>query len=417
MILDFIQSKVGWSTPITVDAPSLPPLSPAQSSWYAQSVANWWNADWSTAYTCWVPMLIFLWATSNIPTDYEIREWNWIVETVLWTVSHTTWNNTYTIPSLPSVWNHTYRVYWKTWATYSSTFITIWPVAVTTCPLNKFIFAITNSGVLRIIDANTYAVTNVTQQATDVKYWNNELWIPVWPWNNQINFRDTSFTNITTTWVWTQNISQTAYWNGKRAVTNFYSHTVTIIDWTTHAVLATVPTGTYPEWVAYGNGYFMVANSWNTTGNTVTVINSTTLAVVTTITVDTYPRCIWYGWWKFAVGCFTNNSISIIDDTTLAVTSVINSVLRPVGILYAWWVRWVANRVVDTATFINATTNAIITTTPVWSWPSWIAYWNGKWAISNTGAWNTTIIDWSTYAVLATVTGWITWAWWYGTYV
>ena len=417
MILDFIQNKQWWWWPVLPSAPSLPPTAPAQSSWYAQSVANWWNANWSTAYTCWAPMLIFLWATSNVPTDYEIREWNWVTETVLWTVSHTAWNNTYTIPSLPSVWNHTYRVYWKTWATYSSTFITIWPVAVTTCPLNKFIFAVSNSAVLRIIDANTYAVTNVGQQATDVKYWNNELWIPVWPWNNQINFKDTSFTNITTTNVGGQNVSQTAYWDGKRAVTNFFSHTVTIIDWTTHAVLATVPTGTYPEWVAYGNGYFMVANSWNTTGNTVTVIDSTSLTVVATITVDNYPRCVWYWWWKFAVGCHFNNSISIIDDTSLTVTSVINSVFRPVGILYAWWVRWVANRVLNTATFINAATNAIIATTAVWAWPSWIAYWNGKRAVSNTNSSSTTIIDWSTYAVLATVTGWISWWWWYGTYV
>lgn len=406
-----------WTAPVWVNSPSLPPSAPAQSSWYAQSVANWWNANWSTLYTCWTPMLVFLWATSNIPTNYEIRERNGISETVIWTMTHSAWNNIYTIPSLPSAWNHTYRVYWKNWATYSSIFITIWPITVSACPLNKFIFAVTNSGVLRIIDADTYVVTNATQASTDVKYFNNELWIPVWPWSNQINFKDTSFTNIATTNVGTQNSSQTAYWNGKWAVTNFYSHTVTIIDWSTHAVIATVPTGTYPEWVAYGNGYFMVANSWNSTGNTVTVINSTTLAVVSTIIVDTYPRCIWYGWWKFAVGCHTNNSISIIDDTSLTVTSVINSVFRPVGILYAWWVRWVANRVLDTATFINAATNAIIATTAVWAWPSWIAYWNGKRAISNTNSSNTTIIDWSTYAVLATATWWISWWWWYGTYV
>lgn len=156
-------------------------------------------------------------------------------------------------------------------------------------------------------------------------------------------------------------------------VANTAGGTVSVVDVPTNRLLATVPVGSTPSFVAVGGAFgFQTAYVTNAGSNTVTAIDAETFGVATTITVGRVPQGI-----------------------AVAGTPNVNEVL------------YVANKDDDTVSVINTANNTVIQTIPVGDGPTGVAV-NGPpgvqvVCVTNANANTVTLIDAASNVVIGTV--------------
>ena len=151
-------------------------------------------------------------------------------------------------------------------------------------------------------------------------------------------------------------------------VTNQLSNTVSVIDVSTNAVVATIPVGARPYGSAV-NPQGTRAFITNADGNSVSVIDTATNAVIATIPVGVSPRSVAFtpnGARAYVTNC-CGGGISVIDTATNKLAKSINGGAFPAGIVASPDGRrvYVANSsgrdvtVIDTATDTVAASIAI----------------------------------------------------------
>jgi len=184
---------------------------------------------------------------------------------------------------------------------------------------------------------------------------------------------------------------------------------VSVISDTTNAVVASIPVGSSPQWMAYDGtkGEVFVANA---NSNTVSVISDTTNAVVTNILVGSYPTGVAYDGTKgeVFVANANSNTVSVISDTTNAVVTNILVGSNPFGVAYDGTKGevFVANQASNTVTVISDATNAVVASISVGSYPTGVAYDGGKGEVfvTNYRSNTVTVISDATNAIVAIIT-------------
>lgn len=151
-------------------------------------------------------------------------------------------------------------------------------------------------------------------------------------------------------------------------VTNYGNSTVSVINTTNHALVATIPVGSGPFGIAVsldGSRVYVT----NRIDNTISVINTSTNTVIATIPVGSFP-------WGVSVGLndkyvyVTNskdNTVSVIDNTTNTVIKTINVDSYPIGVAPSpdGTLIFVACSSQGTISVISTITNTVVSTIPV----------------------------------------------------
>jgi YVTN family beta-propeller protein len=215
------------------------------------------------------------------------------------------------------------------------------------------------------------------------------------------------------------------YWRSRRCrkgdgrkvyVANTISNTVSVIDTTTNAVIATIPVGISPQGVTVtpdGSKVYVT----NSTG-TVSVINTTTNAVVSAIPVGSFPFgvAVTPDGRKVYVANDFDNTVSVIDTATNTVIGgPITVGSNPIGVAVTPDGRkvYVANSdtrstsvsATNTVSVIDTTTNTVIATVNVGSRPFGVAVTpdGSKVYVANTVSSTVSVIDTTTNTVIATI--------------
>ena len=194
--------------------------------------------------------------------------------------------------------------------------------------------------------------------------------------------------------------------------------TVSAINGTTNAIVATIYVDKNPQAIAYNsaNGLFYVANTYS---NTLSIINGTTNSLIGSIPVGDVPGKSPTG---IAVNSVNNtvyvtnmgsNTVSVINGTTNVVVGNITSGMggsffSPTGIAYNSDNDnlYVTNRGSDTVSVINGTTNMLIDEIPIDAIaPSGIIYnaANNYVYVTNMGSNTVSVINGTTNALVETI--------------
>ncbi len=191
-------------------------------------------------------------------------------------------------------------------------------------------------------------------------------------------------------------------------VANFDSDTVSVIDVSTHTVIATIPVGSRPFGVAVKpDGTRVYVTNYG--GNTVSVIDASTHTVIATIPVGAKPAGVAANpdGTRVYVANEGSNSVSVIDTSTHTVVDTIPVESRPVGVaVNSDGTRvYVTNQGSNTVSVIDPNINRIIATIPVGTKPGGVAVKpdGARVYVANYGSNNVSVIDGSTHTVVATI--------------
>ncbi len=192
-------------------------------------------------------------------------------------------------------------------------------------------------------------------------------------------------------------------------VANLSDDTVSVIDISTNLVVATVPVGSSPEYIAVTpNGQF--AYVVNNGTNSVSVIDASTDMVVATITVGTNPAGISItpnGQFAYVVNGESNN-VSVIDISTNTVIGppiAVGGTPEGVAITPNGQFAYVTNFSDGTVSVINISSNMVVDTIPVEAGPAPIAVNpNGLFAyVGNGNSSTVSVLDLNTNMVTSNV--------------
>ena len=196
---------------------------------------------------------------------------------------------------------------------------------------------------------------------------------------------------------------------GKRVyVTNFNANTVSAIDTGTNSIIATIPVGVTPVGIGVnpaGNSAYVA----NYGGTTVSVLNTTTNSVSATITTGTNPINVALNsaGTRAYVTNFGSNNVSVINTATNAVIATVPVGINPRGVAVnaAGTLLYVANSSANSVSVINSATNLVTATIAVGAYPIGVSLNpSGTRAyVANYNANTVSVIDTSTNTVVATV--------------
>lgn len=168
------------------------------------------------------------------------------------------------------------------------------------------------------------------------------------------------------------------YYGTKVYATNHVSDTVSVIDTTTHTVIATIPVGYAPLALKVLGNYLYVANFGSAYGGagqgTVSVINISTNTIATTTIVGSGARGVAVaGSTEVYVTNFNDGTVSVISGATKTVTNTIMVGNQPRGILALGSNVYVENYEDGTISVIATSTHTVTATIKVGSTPAGLA--------------------------------------------
>lgn len=148
-------------------------------------------------------------------------------------------------------------------------------------------------------------------------------------------------------------------------ITNYGSNSVSVIDTSSDAVVATIPVGTGPYGVAVSSDGSRVYVT-NYVGNSVSVIDSGSNTVIATVPIATRPYGLAVspnGRWVYVAAYYSNN-VSVIDTATNAVVAVVPVGQRPHGIAVNRDNTrvYVANYATNNVSVIDVASNTVLAT-------------------------------------------------------
>lgn len=201
--------------------------------------------------------------------------------------------------------------------------------------------------------------------------------------------------------------------DGDVYVANSLYGTVSVIDASTRKVVATIPVGLDPSGIVFApsNDDVYVANAFS---NTVSVISTSTNTVVAEVTVGGFPGALAFVSANDAVyvAQWLSNTTAVIDTSTNTVVATIPVGAKPSGIAFVPSNAdvYVTNFGSNTTSVIDVSANAVVATIPVGSGPNGIAFASsdGDVYVANLESNTTTVIAASTDTVFTTIrVGWV----------
>jgi YVTN family beta-propeller protein len=195
-------------------------------------------------------------------------------------------------------------------------------------------------------------------------------------------------------------------------ITNFDSHSVSVIDTTTNTITDTINVGNLPYGVAV-NQKGTKAYVANQGSGTVSVIDTTRNIVIATVPVGNSPIGVAItpdGTRVYVTHCLSNN-VSVINAATNDVIATLSVGNYPVGVAVnpAGTKAYVANRGSNNVSIIDTKTNTITATVGVGSSPTGVAInpAGTKIYVTNFDSYSVSVIDIATNTVESTVSvGW-----------
>jgi YVTN family beta-propeller protein len=160
-------------------------------------------------------------------------------------------------------------------------------------------------------------------------------------------------------------------------VANDGDGTVSVIDTATNMLVATVPVGVNPEWVAVtpdGKRAYVT----NINPNTVSVIDTATNTVAATVSVEVFPNGVAVTPDGTHVYVANNGSdaVSVIDTATKTVVATVAVGIAPVGVAVTRMGNTPMSRITSTpgtVSVIATASNTVVATVPVGSLPRGVA--------------------------------------------
>ena len=186
---------------------------------------------------------------------------------------------------------------------------------------------------------------------------------------------------------------------------------LTVLNHTTHAVIATIPLQTEPEGLAVDSRTDMIyVSNVNGDENNVSVINGTTDTITTSVNVGTMPTGVAVDSRTdtiYTANTVTNN-VSVIDGATNTVTANIPVGTNPVQVAVDSLTDtiYVTNSGSDNLSVIDGTTNTVVATIPLGSQPGMLVVdpATDRIYVANSISQNVSVIDLLTNKVIESIT-------------